>query len=250
MFRIRAVQLGAADGWVRCGNCGETFYALERLYDAPVKLPSLHERPEQRAAGQAEAQTPPPGLPDSAPGEHKEESAPQPELPPVLQNAPEESGRLSSRYVWAGMITVMSLVALVQVAWFNRDRLLYEYPQSVPWVEKLCERLQCDVIRFRDPSAIKLLYREVRMHPRYLNALQVSATIVNQAESIQPYPEIELVIYDTNGQVISHGRFTPAEYLKAGTNPAAGMPPDLPVSFVLGLSGMVREAASFAFQFY
>ena len=44
LFRIRAAQLKAADGWVRCGHCAETFYALERLYDTPVKKPpDLHQ---------------------------------------------------------------------------------------------------------------------------------------------------------------------------------------------------------------
>ena len=158
--------------------------------------------------------------------------------------------KMRRRLIWAGLIIILSFIALAQVAWFNRDRLLREYPELAPWAEKLCERLQCDLIRFRDLSAIKLLNREVRLHPRFVDALLVSATIVSHAEFIQPYPEIELVIYATTGQVISQGRFKPADYLGPDTHPAAGMPPGVPIHFVLELAGAAQEAVSFEFQFH
>ena len=287
LFRIRAAQLKAADGWVRCGYCAETFYALARLYDAPVKEPPAQPQPEEAAqkpptadvdVEQAETLPVSIGQPDVVPVEQEdeaeavaaltqpdqtrsedidqeqavvtEESELPSDLPPILENEAEETTRSSSRYIWAGLIILLLLMALMQGAWFNRDRLLQEYPRLTPWVEKLCERLQCDLIRFRDLSAIKLLHREVRLHPRYRDALQVSATIVNQAESVQPYPDIELAVFATNGRLISHGRFSPAEYLNAGMNHAAGMPPEVPVHFVLELAGAAQESESFQFRFH
>ncbi len=298
LFRIRAAQLKAADGWVRCGYCAETFYALERLHDAPVKqAPPAHSDTEQKSApakptqqpddviveqqdeAQAEAaaaqQDQPPlagAEPEHAPapGVQLADEATEPqqeateaetadagqdrelpaELSPALDYEAEKTTASSSRFIWAGMIILLSMIALAQVAWFNRDCLLREYPALTLWAERLCERLQCDVIRFRDLSAIKLLNREVRLHPRFRDALLVRATLVNQAEYIQRYPQIELVIYATNGQVISQGRFKPAGYLGLAANPAAGMPPGMPIHFVLELAGAAQQAVSFEFQFH
>ena len=310
LFRIRATQLKAADGWVRCGYCAETFYALERLHDAPVRKPRADQQPEELVARppaadideqqaptlaqqipepdeamtsqQDETITPPPDetitaqpdeaipppldeaippLPDEAippppettdkvTAEAMEDSELLAELPPVLDYEYEKPTGSSSRYFWAGLLIILSMIALMQVAWFNRDWLLREYPQLTPWAEKFCERLQCDLIRFRDVSAIKWLHREVRMHPRYRNAVQVGATIVNQGEFIQPYPEIELLIFAADEQVISHGRFKPAEYLKPDINPAAGMTPGAPIHFVLELAGASQEAVSFEFRLH
>ena len=284
LFRIRAEQLKAADGWVRCGHCAETFYALERLYDTPVKKPPDQHQAEKfvepppaktdTAVPQEEQALPegddpgPAFVPPPQTTSANEATAPQQEvteaetadagperelpaeLPPAIDYEDEKTAGSSARLIWAGLIIILSFIALAQVAWFNRDRLLREYPELAPWAEKLCERLQCDLIRFRDLSAIKLLNREVRLHPRFVDALLVSATIVSHAEFIQPYPEIELVIYATTGQVISQGRFKPADYLGPDTHPAAGMPPGVPIHFVLELAGAAQEAVSFEFQFH
>lgn len=291
LFRIRAAQLKAADGWVRCGYCAETFYALDRLHDAPLKTPGPElpsgkaapglpasgaepEADEEQAARQQEPPVPEdagaqqPAVPerqihgqdevtadqqdaaDNAAAEDAAGRAAADELPPVLAGDDHGTARSYSRVIWSGLVVILLLVALAQLAWFNRDWLLREYPQLTPWAEQFCERLQCDLIRFRDVSAIGLVSRDVRSHPRYRNAVLVGATIVNQARYVQPYPGIELVIYDTTGQVISRGRFTADEYLEPGNSPAAGMPPGVPVHLDLELAGTLPQAAGFEFRFH
>ena len=319
-FRIRAAQLGAADGWVRCGNCGETFYALERLSDTPLKrLPTLRQadeaaaeppavsiEPEQEGAAEPEPTEPEPEeTPEPEPVEPElhqpvaEEAAPEeatpaeptpegiepeqpaetvlqpdealtpeqdiagtettdadesrealPDLPPILAGDPEKKTGSPARLIWGSLVFVLSLVAVAQLAWFNRDGLLRAYPALVPWVERVCETLQCDPIRFRDVSAIELLNRQVTQHPRYRNALLVNGSMVNGAEFIQPFPDIVLLIFSTDGQVTSRGRFKPEEYLGPGVNPSGGMPPGAPVHFGLELSGTSQEAVSFRFRFH
>lgn len=318
-FRIRAAQLGAADGWVRCGNCGETFYALDRLSDTPLKqLPTLRQTDEAAAEPPAvsiepepeEAVEPAPAEPEQEEAAEPVQSEPEPyqpiaaeavpeeatpeevtpediepeqpvetvlqpdepltpeqetagtettdtdenrealpDLPPVLAGDPEKKAVSPARLIWSSLVFVLSLIAVAQLAWFNRDGLLRTYPALVPWVEQVCESLQCDPIRFRDVSAIELLNRQVTQHPRYRNALLASATMVNNAEFIQPFPDIVLLIFSTDGQVISRGRFKPEEYLGSGVNPSGGMPPGVPVHFGLELSGTSQEAVSFRFRF-
>ena len=173
-----------------------------------------------------------------------------PDLPPVLAGDPGKKAGSPARLIWSSLVFVLFLVAVAQLAWFNRDGLMRSYPALVPWVEQVCERLHCDPIRFRDISALELLNRQVTQHPRYRNALLASATMVNNAEFIQPFPDIVLLIFSTDGRVISRGRFKPEEYLGHDVNPSGGMPPGVPVHFGLELSGMSQEAVSFRFRFH
>ena len=173
-----------------------------------------------------------------------------PDLPPVLAGEPEKKAVSPARLIWGSLVFVLSLIAVAQLAWFNRDGLLRTYPALLPWVEQMCESLQCDPIRFRDVSAIELLNRQVTQHPRYRDALLANATMVNGAEFVQPFPEIELLVFSTGGQLVSHGRFEPAEYLGPAVNPSSGMPPGEPVHFGLELSGTSQEAVSFRFRFH
>ena len=287
-FRIRAAQLGAADGWVTCGNCGETFYALERLYDTPLKKP-----PVLRETGGVAAQPPAVdvepeparavpriGLPEPEPVESEgaaepapeepepdqpaaEETVPEdiepediepeqpaetvrqpdevltlsqesaetgtddtdkrrevlPDLPPVLAGDPKQKTGSTAPIIWGSLVIVLALGAVTQLAWFNRDALLRAYPALAPRVEQLCKSLRCEPIRFRDVSAIELLNRQVSQHPRYRNALLASATMVNNAEYMQPFPDVELLIFATDGQVISRGRFRARRVSQPGCQP-------------------------------
>lgn len=310
LFRIRAAQLGAADGWVKCGSCGELFYALERLHDAPFLKPTLQERagetaaespavsidPEQPEAsvqhidlsaaepvqqeeavtgpvaepGRDKAAAPDPEEPESGPtvripdGESAVPQEPMetgtadtqhdagvtPGLPPALRSHSQKKAGSPAPVIWGSLIFVLSVFAAAQLAWFNRDRLAREFPVLAPWVKNICERLQCEPVRFRDVSAIKLLDKEVLPHPRYRNALLASATIANQSGFIQPFPEIELVIFATDGRIISSGRFEPEEYLGPDSGLVSGMFPGTHFHFELELAGPVREAVSFQFRFH
>ena len=296
MFRIRAAQLMVADGWVRCGYCEETFYALERLSDTPIKqppvlrqsdevaaeLPAVNVEPEQEEVPElapAEPEQDQPVADETAPEDTEQEQPAetvlQPDetltppreaaetetevtdenrealsdLPPVLAGDMEKKAGSPARVIWGSLVFILMLIAVVQLSWFNRDALLRRYPALAPWVEQACESLQCEPIRFRDISAIELLNRQVSQHPRYRNALLANATMVNNARYRQPFPEIELLIFATDGRVIARGRFKPGEYLNPGVNPSSGMPPGVPIHLGLDLDGAAGEAVSFRFRF-
>ncbi len=285
LYRIRAAQLCAADGWVRCGNCGETFHALARLYDTPTKqlltphqsddsaappfsqrveleqTDTLAQRIEEDASLEQSAAVDTALAPDEAvtqrPKSRETETSDldkelevQTNLPPELAEDAEKSARPYARVIWLSLILILSTLAVAQLAWFNRDQLLRAYPGLFPWVEQICESLQCKPIRFRDLSAIRLMSRQVSLHPRYRNALLVNATLVNDAEFIQPFPAIELLIFSTEGQVLSRGRFKPAEYLEPGIKSSSVMLPGAPAHLKLEVSGPSQEAVSFLFRLY
>jgi predicted Zn finger-like uncharacterized protein len=172
------------------------------------------------------------------------------EMPPVLEPE-EEAPRRSrlSRVLWGLAVVLLLVITAAQVAWFNRDDLLTRYPQWMPLARRVCEYFQCSVIRHRDVSAIKLLNRDVRDHPRYQGALLVNATIANESNVIQPFPVVQLALFDTSGKLIGERKFRPDEYLDQSIDSDGGMPPGKPFHIVLEVTGPTQGAVSFEFHF-
>jgi|SRR5690606_6786048 predicted Zn finger-like uncharacterized protein len=267
-FRVRAAQLSAARGQVRCGCCGRQFDALERLRDEPLPAVALPPAP-------AEAVTPPPAPPPSpAPAAPASVEPPEPPEPafelveeeeeevapstgaagrsillPDLEEEEEPAPPRRARALWAVALVVLILAAAAQVAWFQRDYLLTKFPQLMPWAEKLCDRLACEVIRYRDLNSMRIVNRDVRLHPLYQNSLLVNATMQNGAGRVQPWPDVQLVLYDTTGKPVAYRRFPPNEYLDDSIDVRRGMRPGESTHFVLEVTGATEGAVSFEFGF-
>ena len=171
------------------------------------------------------------------------------EIPEMLIEEDKPGSGKAGRIIWSLGSVFVLLIGITQLAWFQRDEVLSRYPELMPWAQKICERFNCDVIRFRDVSAIKLLNRDVMEHPRYEHALLVNATMSNQSRLRQPFPDIQLSLYDTEGIVIAHRIFKPEEYLDDSINITQGMAPNVPVHFVLEVTGPTEGAVSFEFKF-
>lgn len=228
-FRVRAEQIAAAAGQVRCGFCGLQFDVLARLRDAPLPV---------MPAAEPEFDLPPPG------------GAPQPvrgDLPPQLAAA--EPGRPAAGLAWRAAALLLVLVAALQLAWQQRDLLQERYPAARPWLERLCAGIGCRLGEFRDLAAIRVVNRDVRLHPLYQDALLVNATIQNGAARAQPWPQVQLVLYDTAGRVLAYRNFAPGEYLDREIDPARGMGAQSSAHFTLELSGATAGAVSFEFGF-
>ena len=61
-------------------------------------------------------------------------------------------------------------------------------------------------------------------HPRYEDTLLVQATLLNELAMPQPYPRVQLALFDTAGKLLGHRHFVPADYLPGGADPDQGMP--------------------------
>lgn len=248
-YRIRADQLSAAEGLVICGYCGRQFNAMQKLHDRPQKLPM--PVPEFNITAPVTAPLPEhnPTLPKKISGTMVQMDEPQFDLSEALLE-PVPAGRYKARSnAWRAGSLAMIMFIVLQASWFNRDFVLAAYPQLTPWVESLCIRYQCSLFRQRDLSAIRILNRDVRVHPKYVNTLLVNATMVNQSGQTWPYPMIQFTLFDTNGQMLGYREFTVAEYLDSSIDVKKGMTPNQPVHFVLEVTGTTQDAVSFEFRF-
>jgi len=230
IFAVSAEALRAAHGKVRCGACLEAFDAIDTLRDADLEV---------REKAPAEAPPSPPADPDAVPQVLRED----------LVNA--ERARRARRH--GAIFTVASLLLCVlligQYAAFNPGEVVARYPRARARVEQLCARVGCRVPQHHNLARITVLSRDVRVHPRYVGALRVTAQLMNTAPFAQPYPRMNFTLYNVNGQTIASRTFEPAQYLGHRVAPHAEMSPSVPVQVVLDLLAPEEAAVSFEFRF-
>ena len=150
---------------------------------------------------------------------------------------------------WTNACFVGVIAISLQLAWFNRDLVSMKYPQVTPYIKQVCNELDCKVLRHRDTQAIKLVNRDVRLHPDYQGTLLVNATMNNELSVRQPYPRVQLTLFDTSGALLGHREFIPSDYLDESIDLDEGMPANILVHFVLEVSGSIAGAVSFDFSF-
>ena len=71
----------------------------------------------------------------------------------------------------------------------------------------------------------------------------------NELSVRQPYPRVQLTLFDTSGSLLGHRKFLPGDYLDESIDLDAGMPINIPEHFVLEVSGPTAGAVSFEFRF-
>jgi predicted Zn finger-like uncharacterized protein len=172
-------------------------------------------------------------------------------FPDIGEGIPEEplNRRWIATFFWASVCSIGLIALVLQLSWFNRDDVLIKYPQLTPYVKQVCNELDCRIIRQRNTQAIKLVNRDVRLHPSYQDTLLVNATMNNELSVRQPYPRVQLTLFDTSGALLGHRKFFPDDYLDESIDLDKGMPVNIPVHFVLEVSGPTAGAVSFEFRF-
>ncbi|NIR32525.1 MAG: DUF3426 domain-containing protein [Gammaproteobacteria bacterium] len=283
VFTITGAQLRAGRGTVRCGRCRKLFDALAYLSDtlaaeeraaphepasnakqgpaapAPTVAPPVEpaaqqalreesEAPRRGAQEQARAERPPTLDQSLESKAEEEEPVPQALREDVAHMA--TTRRRSRGGFLFGAASVLLVAALaVQYAWFMPEDVVHRYPQARVWMEAFCERTGCMLPERRDVSLIRMVSRDVRVHPRYEGALLVTAALENIAPFKQPYPQMQFTLYNVNGQTIATRRFEAHEYLAENVDVARGMPPRTPVQVALDLMAPEQAPVSFEFRF-
>lgn len=140
---------------------------------------------------------------------------------------------------WPIGVLVLLTLLLGQYAYFMREELA-RYQSFRPALEAVCAVVRivnpCEVPLMQDTARINMQNSELRPHLTVQDALLINATLINEANFIQPYPTLGLSFSDTNGATISARRFQPAEYLDANVGIEQGMPPQTPIPISLEIA--------------
>jgi hypothetical protein len=148
---------------------------------------------------------------------------------------------------WWGVHVALLALLLGQYIWFNRTSL-GQIPALRPAILALCELAPCALNDMHDPADFELTGRSVQSHPAFQGALLIDATFVNRASTHRPYPGIELVFADPEGQPLASRRFLPQEYL--GSAPQQTLAPGAEAHVVLELLDPGDLAVGYEFRFF
>jgi hypothetical protein len=115
-----------------------------------------------------------------------------------------------------------------------------------PVVATLCGALGCTLPAWREPSAFRVVERDVRAHGAQV--LRVSARIRNDAHWAQPWPALQLTLSDAHGRAMATRIFQPREYLGgAPAQSSLGAGQDVALSMDIVEPG--PQAVAFTFDF-
>lgn len=234
VFHVSPAQLEARGGMVRCGICANAFQADRNLFET---LPSDDDATTTARMGTTEEIT------RTVPMEPPAGTAPTDDLP-LMNDFPlaRRRRRVPTALWFVGGVLLLALLA-AQVAYFYAPQLARD-ARLRPWLALYCEKLGCDIKPPRGALPIDLAQTSVAPHPRYENALRLNVVLVNRADTVQPYPLMEVALTDSEGKPLARRQFTPAQYLQA---PAAGggLAPNVAVRAQLDVTNVDGRAVGY-----
>lgn len=275
IFRVTMKELTAAQGVLRCGECGSVFDAMQSLSttlpedrqfikgnDKPVSADEktvAAELSTRKKVYLSQAQK----LSD----QQKQVKQSQPVL---KANTRVSSGRAlgqkprsvskktaltsslnrrrshSRKFVMIAIVC-LSLLLLLQLL-YTQKSWLADQPLTADVTRAFCDVVGCDVGQRRDLTQLGMLNRNVYSHPNEGDVLMITATIENRAEFAQPYPLLEISFLDGKNDVLALRRFTPDEYLP-DTSPQALMESNKTVDIRVKIVDPGKDAVRFQFRF-
>ena len=243
---INARLLSQAAGQYRCAKCKKQNNALEALFD---QWPEAGERSESSGQvpelGGQLALASGPERAGEVNGEVTGEDAGENAFPLVK---PADRGPwLRVGWIVAGLvITISAGLAIAQ--YFGQELVAPERIQTT--LEQVGLREAEPPKPFRDPGQIELVSREMSGHPLRPRVLVLQATIVNRAAQTQPYPEVQVRLFDMSNQVVAERRYRPTDYLSSTQTIRSGMAPDAFLQFSLEMLDPGDSAVGFELEFH
>lgn len=176
------------------------------------------------------------------------------DIPRALRRSLDSLNQLPQRSLGQTLLMLLLILILIgglgiQTVLFRNVELANMFPNLLPLLSKVCDQIPCRYSGKVDVSQIKLLNRDVRSDPNQPNALLISAAFVNQASFDQPYPILQITLYDLGGNVVASRRFTPQEYLGNIYNRFILMESGTPVHVTLAVLDPGKDAINFEFSF-
>jgi predicted Zn finger-like uncharacterized protein len=167
----------------------------------------------------------------------------------TIEDALAQSHQRGRRTFWGGMGAVLLiLLAVLQMAWFGRNHLI-NYPGGYNLLVRLCAFSGCEPPTRRSPEQFTVVSRSMISHPQQRDALLLSLRFANEAEFAQPFPLLQLSLFDTNERVIARRIFTPGEYLPATAGAPGRIDPAQTIALQMALEDPGDSVTGFKFDF-
>jgi hypothetical protein len=134
--------------------------------------------------------------------------------PPRRRNRP---------WAWGIAGALLLVVLLAQTAYFLRDTLVSQLPQTRPLLERMCALVDCTLSLPKNLALLQIVGSDLETDAR--GRLKLSLTLGNRAGHAQAWPVLVLTLTDQRNRPLARRSFAPSEYLGDPRRIAAGMPP-------------------------
>ncbi len=149
---------------------------------------------------------------------------------------------------WSIGILTLLLLALSQLSWFGRDKLMH-YTEGRMLLQNACDFIGCELPIIRAPEQIQVLSRSITSHPKVEDALMIQLTIANKANFSQPYPVLQISLYSSEELLVVQRRFKPDEYL-TNNSPAGQLDPGKALYVELEINDPGSNVTGFKLEFF
>ncbi|MET0027767.1 MAG: DUF3426 domain-containing protein [Candidatus Thiodiazotropha sp.] len=160
----------------------------------------------------------------------------------------EELRRRRNNRLWLFGSLLLILPLAGQIAWQMRDRLIY-YDNGRLLLNTLCDVAGCSVPMRRAMDKIVIVQRALTAHPDKPGVLLMQLEIVNTAAFAQPYPKLQLSLFNEMEKLIARRTFTPEEYLDLPTQRLPMLNKQTATHIALELVDPGSEVTGFKFDF-
>ncbi len=256
IFRVTTEQLNIADGLVRCGICDSVFNGHENIQEdeqAAEQEANQSEAPEQLNEEQEFDHD---GWDEDWPNKIEERNDDEDALinadviPTVIKD--DFGGNLLAKSNSPMQIAVFTAGAIALALFFLGQITYWQDVDLLPrsWINSFCKPIGCGDQNKRDLTAIKILNRSIYSHPNADNALMITTSFVNQAPTPQPFPQLQISLLDTQGQLVAVRRFSPKDYLVDQSMNDTLMQSNQPVGARLEVQDPGNTVIAYEFEFY
>lgn len=262
-FKVTAEQLAAHDGMVRCGRCDHVFDAAAHFHNGDpspqLDLPIGDISPSPEFISTASDSTQEESVTSVAEVIANEPVAPLHHFRlPVEEDIPltevVNSGKSpvkTARWPWIAGSSLLLLILLAQVLYFQRVEIAARLPGLKPLLTAYCDLLQCSIPLPQKAELMSIESSDLEADPQQENIITLNALLHNRAPYTQAYPSLELSLTDLEDRVVARRTFVPLEYLRTGEDEKSGFAANRELGIKLRLGINELTAAGYKlFLFY
>ena len=126
--------------------------------------------------------------------------------------------------VWLVLLSFLfAMLAGLQTIYAKRTQLAAEYPQVKPLLQQACAALQCQISLPKNVDLLTIDDSDMQEDEDHENVIKFSSLLINNANYVQAYPDIELTLTATDDQPVLRRLIKPTEYLITNTNVDTGL---------------------------
>jgi len=188
----------------------EDFGPLPQIYPAPSTYPPEPAAPIHAPAPAAVAAS-------AQPAARIEYAAPMPDT----LRAPAAPRRVKP-WAWGVAGALLGATLLAQTAYFLRDTLVSQLPQTRPAFEQACAALGCTLSLPKNLAQLQIIGSDLQTEAS--GRLKLTLTLGNRASHVQAWPVLVLTLTDQHNRPLARRSFAPSEYLGDAERIAAGLP--------------------------